>query len=431
MPDSVASHSSSNEKSLKVSLPDRIVVIGAGECAARAVAALRENGFTGSITMFGNEDALPYERPPLSKGALMNGTAPKPTIAMSEARINDLGVSFEANNAVTSVDRVARVVRTSSGQGHSYDGLLFATGARSRELPLPEMADVFTLRTLADTVRLHEAISKHSKVAIIGGGFIGLEVAASVRFLGAPVTVIELAPRLMGRAVPASVAAVLEKRHRSEGVDLRLGVGVVSMTRLNNGHVALVLTDESQVVADVVIAGVGAIPETSLAESCGLAIDNGIVADEHLQTSDPAIFAAGDCVSFPHALYDNRRVRLETWQTAHDHGALVGVNMLGGREIANTVPWFWSDQYDLTLQVVGLAVGDTTCVRIRNDGVAIEFNLDTQGRLLAASAVAMGSSVAKDIRLAKMLIAERAHPPLEALVDPTIQLKSLLSTKLS
>jgi 3-phenylpropionate/trans-cinnamate dioxygenase ferredoxin reductase component len=417
--------------------PCRVVIIGAGECAARAVSSLREQGFSGTVTMLGNEDTLPYERPPLSKGALMVDSPPKPTIAMSDARLNELGVDFEANDAAVSVDRDRRVVHTASGQAHPYDRLLFATGARSRELPLSDTDGVFTLRTLADTVRLQSALSKGSSVAIIGGGFIGLEVAASVRTIGAKVTVMELGQHVMARAVPTSVAALVENRHRAEGVDLRLEVGVEAISRTKNGGYQLTLTDSSQVVADVVVAGIGAIPETALAAACGLSVDNGIVADQYLRTSDAAIFAAGDCVNFPHPLYDNRRVRLETWQTAHDHGALVGINMLHGlgsetsQQVADTVPWFWSDQYDLTLQVTGLAIGTKTCVRIRPDGVAIEFNLDGQGRLLAASAVATGSSVAKDIRLAKMLIAQRAHPSVDSLIDPAIGLKSLLGTPAS
>jgi 3-phenylpropionate/trans-cinnamate dioxygenase ferredoxin reductase component len=338
----------------------RIVVIGAGECAARAVGALREHRFAGTITMLGNENTLPYERPPLSKGAVIGGNAPKPTVAMSEARLNELDIAFAPDDPAVSVDRAERLVLTASGQTHYYDRLLFATGARSRELPFSETFGVLTLRTVADASRLHSALSSRSTIAIIGGGFIGLEVAASVRSLGTQVIVIELGERTMGRAVPASVASLVEHRHRREGVDLRLAVGVTSISRKKNGRFCLTLTDSSQVVADVVLAGIGAIPETELAESCGLTIDNGIVADEYLRTSDPVVFAAGDCVNFPHSLYGGRRVRLEAWQTAHDHGVLAGINMLNGHQVADSVPWFWSSQYDLTISVMVLPSNSTS-----------------------------------------------------------------------
>jgi 3-phenylpropionate/trans-cinnamate dioxygenase ferredoxin reductase component len=406
----------------------RVVVVGAGECAARFISTLRELGYAGSIVLLGNEGLAPYERPPLSKRTLLEPNAPTLTVALSEDRLRELKVSFDLNDSAVSIDRSLRQVSTLNSATYTYDRLLFATGARSRPLGIDGAKHALMLRTHREALLLREALQPGAKVAVIGGGFIGLEVAASARSLGCDVTVIEVADRLMGRAVPIETAALMEHRHRHEGVQFVLGIGVESIELTTNGHPYDVhLSDGSTLQTDLVVAGIGAVPETALAAECGLDIDNGIAADQYLRTSDPFIYAAGDCVSFPHPLYGDRRMRLETWQNAHDQAVVAATNVLGGNDTAKTVPWFWSDQYDLTLQVAGLAFGASHVLRTRADGVMLQFSLDTDGRLLSAASVAEGSSAARDIRLAKMLIAQRCVVPADLLANADVSLKSLLS----
>jgi 3-phenylpropionate/trans-cinnamate dioxygenase ferredoxin reductase subunit len=261
---------------------------------------------------------------------------------------------------------------------------------------------------------------------VIGGGFIGLELAASAAALGCRVTVVELGPRLMGRGVPARVAAVMAGRHVRAGVDIRCGTGVTGLAETASG-VTITLAEGTAIEAEVVVAGVGAVPETSLAWDAGIETADGVVVDARFATSAPDVFAAGDCCRYPHPLYDGRLLRLESWRAAQEHGAAAARAMLGSTEPYEGVPWFWSDQHDYTLQVAGLASeADRDVVRVRPDGVEIWFGLAPGGRLLAAAAAGPGNSVARDIRLTEMLIARRATPDPAVLADPGVGLKSVL-----
>jgi 3-phenylpropionate/trans-cinnamate dioxygenase ferredoxin reductase subunit len=402
-----------------------IVVVGAGECGGRTALALREAGFDGSITLIGDEAQAPYERPPLSKAALTDSDAPRPTWLCAAERLTELDITFVAGRSVTAIDRARRVV-AADGAALGYDALVLATGAQPRPLPCPGGDRALLLRTFDDALRLRAELVPGRRVAIVGGGFIGLEVAASAVTRGCGVAVVEITPRLMGRAVPAPVAEVVADRHRAAGVALHCGVGVERIDTVDGEHV-VVLGDGRTVAADVVVAGVGVVPNTSLAAAAELAIDNGIRVDEQLRTSDPAIFAAGDCCSFPHPLFGGRRLRLESWRNAHDHAAVVARNALGDGVDVSAVPWFWSDQYELGLQIAGLpdaAAGEV--VRTRDDGVTLRFGLAADGRLVSVCGVAPGASVGRDVRLGEMLIARRARPDPAALADPAVNLKSLI-----
>jgi 3-phenylpropionate/trans-cinnamate dioxygenase ferredoxin reductase subunit len=264
-------------------------------------------------------------------------------------------------------------------------------------------------------------------LAVIGGGFIGLELAASARRRGCAVTVIEGLPRILSRAVPEELAEVIAARHRAEGVDLRCGSGVEAIVETAD-RIEIRLTQGEVVTADHLIVGIGAVPVTSLAASAGLAIDNGIAVNDRLQTPDPDIFAAGDCCSFPLPIYGGRRVRLEAWRNAQDQGNLAARNMLGADAAISAVPWFWTDQYDLVLQLAGLAdAGSATVRRALGDGAFVLFHLDAEGHLVAAAGIGRGNVVARDIRLAEMMIGKRAKPDPKALADPQFKLKSLLA----
>lgn len=406
---------------------NRIVIVGAGECGARAAFALREKGHDGPITLIGAEPHLPYERPPLSKDGLKEDVKPK-FVADAECYAA-AGVNVLTDAPVKAIDRGARLVALVNGGSIPYDRLLLTTGARARMLPGGDGMSprIRTLRTHADALAIRRELAPGRRLAIIGGGFIGLELAATARGLGAEVVLIEGLSRILSRGVPAEIATVVAERHRTEGVEIRCDTKIERI-EADDRQARVMLAYGEIIGADIVVIGIGAIPNTELADAAGLAIDNGIAVDATLRTSDPDIFAAGDCCSYPLCHYGDRRVRLEAWRNAQDLGTLVAGNLLGGNDTVTSVPWFWSDQYELTLQVAGLADGASATVR-RDlaDGVFILFHLDDTGRLLAASGIGPGNAIARDIRLAEMLIAAGKRPAPQALASPETKLKALLA----
>jgi len=406
-----------------------MVIVGGGECGARAAFALREGGYAGPVTVIGAEPHLPYERPPLSKEAMAADEEPAPKTIASAARLASANIVVLPDTAAEAIDPEARTVKLVDGVITHYDKLLVATGSESRHLPLagPPGGRIAYLRTFDEAVRIRRALAAQRHVVIIGGGFIGLEVAASARRRGASVTVIEALSRVLSRVVPEEIAAVVDARHRAAGVKIHCGIGVARIEE--DAHsVAITLSDGHHLGADFLLIGIGAVPVVNIAEVAGLHVANGIVVDERLRTSDPHIYAAGDCCSFPLSIYGGRRVRLESWRNAQDQGGLAARNMLGANEAISTLPWFWSDQYDLTLQIAGLPdEGKHTVRRALGDDAFILFHLADDGRLVAASGIGRGNIVAKDIRLAEMLIAERAYPDPTQLGAPGVKLKTLLA----
>jgi 3-phenylpropionate/trans-cinnamate dioxygenase ferredoxin reductase component len=406
--------------------PRAMVVVGAGVSGTRAAMAIREEGWDGPICLLGEETEHPYDRPPLSKAGLALADGPAPTPLVPEGALAAADIEHAAGVAVVGVDRGHHEVVLADGSTRPYERLLLATGARPRRLSLPGAEALLYLRDARDASELRRRLLPGARITIIGGGFLGLEVAASAVRRGCLVTVIEMADRVLTRVVPREIADVVAERHLAHGVDLRCGVGIQAITRDAAG-VVVELSDGSRVPSDVVLASVGAVPETALAEKAGLDVQNGVTVDSTLTTSDPHVLAAGDCCSFPIEVYDGRRMRLEAWRNAQDQGEHAAKVMLGSDLPFGRVPWFWSDQYELSLQIAGLPdAGNTHVTRARGDGVILRFVLDDSGRLVATSAIGEGNTVAKDIRLAEMLIELRAVPDPGALADPSVSLKSLL-----
>ena len=406
-----------------------MLIVGAGECGGRAALTLRERSYDGPVTLVGDERHLPYERPPLSKDAMVSEAEPSPKLVGDREHFAGRRIECVTGTSAISIDRAARRVTLGGGEALPYDKLLLATGATPRKLPLPgaDSARCAYLRTYDDALRIRSALKAGSHVAILGGGFIGLEIAASARKRGASVTVIEALPRILTRGVPEAIAHIVDARHRREGVTLACGKALLALRETASG-IEIALADGGAIAADLLIIGIGAVPVTKLAQGAGLTIENGIAVDAQLRTSDPDIYAAGDCCSFPVAVYGGRRARLECWRNAQDQGGLAARNMLGAGERASSVPWFWSDQYDLTLQIAGLPdEGTQTVRRDLSEDSFILFHLAADGRLVAASGIARGNAVAKDIRLAEMLIAKGAKPDPAALAQPGVKLKSLLA----
>jgi 3-phenylpropionate/trans-cinnamate dioxygenase ferredoxin reductase subunit len=399
-----------------------MVIVGGGMAGARAIVSLRANGYQGPVTLVSEETLLPYDRPPLSKAMLTDEQEPQPVYLLDESMIASLNASFIRGTRAVGIERKGKALMLEDGRAIAYDKLLIATGAKPRHLSIQGGELAYTLRDFADGDHLRSRLRASASAAIIGGGFIGLEVAASARKLGCRVTLIEAQPRILMRGVPEEIASVVHARHVEEGVAMEVGTALQSVE--TDG---VMLADGRKVMAEIVIAGIGAAPEIALAQQAGLTIDNGIACDAALCTSDPDIYASGDCCSFPHGLFGNKRMRLEAWRNATDQANVATGNMLGGSKNYLAVPWFWSDQYDLSLQIAGSpADGVTTVRRQLGDEAFVIFHLDAHGRLVAASGIGKGNAIAREVKLAEMLIARQATPTASALADPAVQLKALL-----
>ncbi|MDX3926277.1 MAG: FAD-dependent oxidoreductase [Shinella sp.] len=394
-----------------------IAIVGAGEAGTRAAFALREAGFAGPVALVGTEPHLPYERPPLSKP--LDGVVQMKTICSAEA-FKAAGIDYFPGVSVMQIDTARRHLLLGDGRTVGYDRLLLATGARPRRLACPGAERALDFRTFADAAGVFSRMNAGGSVAIVGGGLIGMELAAVLRGKGVAVSVIEMASKPLGRAVPARFAARLHARHREAGVQFRLGQGVAEIT-----PDAVVLADGTRVAGDIVVSAVGVVPNIELAETAGLATGDGILTDATLRTSDPHIFAAGDCA----AVYQpgGGHIRFESWRNARSQAETAARNMAGANETFAAVPWFWSDQYDLGLQVAGLPhLGYQNVLRPAEEG-ELEFYLDG-GRLVAAAGLGTGNSLAKDIKLAEMLIAAGISPDPAVLADPSVSLKALLKS---
>ncbi len=331
------------------------VIVGAGECGARAAFALREKGFDGTITLIGNETHPPYERPPLSKEVMLSGAGPKLVAAVeryAEARIDLL-----LGRTALEIDRAGKCVLLADGTAIPYDRLLLATGARPRPLPgVVHGGRVVTLRTHDDAMHIREYLAKGKHVAILGGGFIGLEIAATMRAAGRRVTVVEAVDRLLGRAVAPVIASHVRQRLAEIGVRVLTGTTVARLEGENGHVVAAVTSTGERLPAGMVIIGVGVVPNVELAGTAGIATANGIRVDQQMRTSAPGVLAIGDAASYRH-WFTGADVRLESVQNATDHARLAARTILGHDDSYSAVPWFWSDIGDMKLQMVGLALG--------------------------------------------------------------------------
>ena len=336
---------------------DRIVVVGASLAGLRAVETLRRESFTGGITLIGDEPQLPYDRPPLSKQFLSGVWDEERFTLRKPDAYDELDLDVRLGVRATALNLDAREVALEGGERVPYDGLIIATGARPRTLPgQPDLEGIFTLRTLADARALRVAFDQRPRVAVVGAGFIGAEVAATARTLDLEVTLVEMLPVPMERALGMEMGAALAEMHRDHGVDLRLGVAVEAIA--GEGRVErLRLSDGAEVAADVVVVGVGVRPNTEWLEGSGLTIHDGVRCDATCNVGVPNVYAAGDVCRWRHDLF-GEELRLEHWANAADQGPAAARNLLLGPEGAGPfapVPYFWSDQYDVSINYVGYA----------------------------------------------------------------------------
>jgi 3-phenylpropionate/trans-cinnamate dioxygenase ferredoxin reductase subunit len=401
-------------------LDDTFVIVGASHAAAQAVDSLRREGHPGRLVLVGDEPGLPYQRPPLSKKCLAGERDADRLWIRPAAFYEQRGVELLPGRRAMRLDAAARVVELDDGRRLGYRKLLLATGARARRMDVPgaDLDGVHALRTLADVEAIRRDLAPGGRAVIVGAGYIGLECAASLAGFGMSVTVIEVAERVMSRVVAPDMSAFYAARHRAHGVEVLLRRQVTAFEGV--GHVRAVrCADNSLYPADVVIVGIGIRPNVELAADAGIACDNGIAVDEHCETSDPDVFAIGDCASFPSQRY-GRRIRLESVDNAFEQARTAAANLCGRPVIHDKVPWFWSDQYDLKLQIVGLAEGyDHVVLRGDPDSLAFACCYLRGDELLALDAV----NDNRDFMPARRLVAERARFDLGRLADPATPLR--------
>jgi 3-phenylpropionate/trans-cinnamate dioxygenase ferredoxin reductase subunit len=397
----------------------RVVIVGAGQAGAALAARLRTLGHQGEIVMLGDEPAPPYQRPPLSKAYLLGEMEEDRLWLRTPEFWEENGVTLRLGQAVSALDPGAKTV-TVGGEVLAYDQLALTTGSAPRTLPATiggGLDGVFTVRTLADVDAMRAEFRPGARVIIVGGGYIGLEAAAVASKLGLQVTVLEMAPRILQRVAAPETSAHVAALHRAHGVTVLEETGLDRLegdTRVTGAR----LKDGRVLPADFVIIGVGIIPNTQLAEAAGIAIDNGIATDAMGRTSDPAIWAAGDCASFP---WQGGRLRLESVGNAIDMGEAVAANMLGANLPYEAKPWFWSDQYDLKLQIAGLNAGYDRIITRKGEGEAVSFWYYRGDRLLAVDAM----NDARAYMVGKRLI-EAGRSPAPDTIATAPDLKALL-----
>jgi 3-phenylpropionate/trans-cinnamate dioxygenase ferredoxin reductase subunit len=399
------------------------IIAGAGQAGGWAATGMRQAGFEGRILLIGEEPWRPYERPPLSKAVLTDEPEPPITYFHTAERYAEQRIELLLGTAVEELDPAAHCVRLADGQRLHYDRLLLTVGGRARHLPIHGGDNALYLRTIEDARRIRARLGSARRVICIGAGVIGLEIASSACKRGAQVTVLEALPRAMGRSVSPEGAQFIETLHRDAGVVLHFGVIVDAIDRSAAGELHVACRGGGTFTADLVIAGVGMQRNLALAETAGLALEGGIVVDEFGRTSMPDVYAAGDVTAFHHPLF-NRRLRLESWRHAQNHGIAVGKAMCGEQTPYDDIPWFWTDQHGVNLQVAGLpADAVRTIVRANAPpGVFTAVHLAEDGSVIGVTA----ANNPREIRAGQALIKARCRVDETSLADPAIPLQKLI-----
>ena len=397
-----------------------MVIIGAGHAAGQAAASLRQEGFDGEIVIFGDEPHIPYQRPPLSKQYLSGEQGIERVYLRPEKFYADKDITVHTSARITSIDTQAQTVSAEDGSTIDYEKLLIATGSRPRELNIPgsELAGIHYLRTIADVDAIRAEFAPGKKLVIVGGGYIGLEVASVGIEAGLEVHVLEMEERILQRVTTPEMSAYYHQLHEGRGVHIHTSTMVSGFS--GTERISAVQCGDQEFAADLAVIGIGIIPNVEVAQAAGIECDNGIVVDDHCCTSDPYIYAAGDCTNHPNPIMD-RRLRLESVPNAMEQARVAVSNMLDGDKVYAAVPWFWSDQYELKLQMVGFSAdGDSSVVRgSKADNQFAVFYL-ADGKVVAVDAV----NSPKEFMVCKQLYGKAVDE--SALADSSVELKTLL-----
>lgn len=403
----------------------KIVVIGAGPAAVGAALGAKQQDPSAEVVLLSDEHCEPYEKPPLSKAVLTGKATPHDAPIAGPMGVAGHDVALRLETRAANIDRAARAVTTGDGARIPYDALVIATGATARILPLlsDEQDGIYYLRTINDSLALKSHLGESRSILVVGGGLIGLEVAASAAELGLKTTVLEIAPRILSRVCDPETSALVHAQHVEHGVDIRLSTAIDDVRPSEDGGFTVATSDGGTIDADLIVVGTGATPDDQLARMAGLAAEDGIIVDEHCRTSDPAIFAAGDCTRFPGP---HGPVRLENWRHAQEQGAVAGRNAAGGDAAYAVAPSYWSEQYDLYIQGAGWPIAEPS-QRVRRPlagGATILFELDG-----AHLTHVVGINAQRDVAMARRLIERRVPVDPAALADPAKPLAAMLKAK--
>lgn len=407
---------------------ETVAIVGAGQAGGEVATLLRQHRYPGRIILFGDEGVLPYMRPPLSKSFFAGEASADSLIYKAQIAYDNADVELRLGRRAAAIDRRGKRLSLQSGESVGYDKLVIATGGRARKLDVPgaELGNIFYLRTIADATLLQPQLIAGRRLVIVGGGYVGLEVAAVAVKRGLNVTVLEGAPRVLARVTAPEVSAFYERYHRAAGVEIRTRVTVNGFTaRAGSADVgAAQCQDGREIAADFVLIGIGLVPNAELAEAAGLAVDDGVIVDDAARTSDPDIFAIGDCARHARHGFLDRKIRLESVPNALEQARAAAAAIAGKPIPPAAAPWFWSDQYDLKLQMAGVSDGyDELAIRGSTEGASfIAFYL-RQGQLIAADAINRPS----EFMASKRLIGDRIKASAEELADEAVSLKSLIA----
>ena len=400
-----------------------VVIIGASHAAAEAISTLRKKGWQGTISLIGDEPLLPYQRPPLSKAYYKGEVEAEKLLLKKPQFYNDASIDLYLGRTAESINRDSKHVVLDGGEKIPYDKLIIATGTRARLLPIEgaDLPNIYTLRTIADVDFIKQNLNSGSKLLIVGGGYIGLEVAASAVKQGVEVVVLEAMDRVLARVTSPAVSEFYQKRHADEGVDIRLGTTLSKFAASEAGGKAI-FADGEALEFDAAIIGIGVLPNSEIAEVAGLNCDNGILVDEYTSTSDPDIYAIGDCSNHPSFIYD-RRIRLESVPNAVAQARTAAQAICGENIRYDQVPWFWSDQYDVKLQTAGLLTGYDSAI-VRGDLNSQKFSIFYlfNGKLLAIDAI----NSPAEFMIAKKLIVAGTLLDVDKIQDIAMPIKELL-----
>ena len=408
-------------------MSETVVIVGAGHAAGQTAASLRQKGFSGRIIMIGDEDWVPYQRPPLSKAYLAGELDTERLFFKPEKFWPEHDIETILGVHVDAIDAAAKTLTLSNGHSVQYDKLVLATGSRARELPIPgnELHGVHYLRNIDDVEKIQPAFKAGARLVIVGGGYIGLEVAAVGRKKGLDVTVLETENRVMNRVVATEISDFFQQMHTHEGVKLELGRRVKEIQG-DEKVTSVKCADGFSVATDICIIGIGIIPNTEVAAAAGIKCSNGIVVDEYCQSSDPDIFAAGDCTRHPNPIL-GRHLRLESVHNAIEQGKTVAASIVGTPVAYAQVPWFWSDQYNVKLQIVGITEGyDQFVIRGKPDERSFAAFYLQNGKLLAVDAI----NSPREFMLGKKLVAAGARFDIAELGDADKDFKELATAAL-
>jgi 3-phenylpropionate/trans-cinnamate dioxygenase ferredoxin reductase subunit len=401
------------------------IIVGASHAAAQLAPSLRQEGWEGKIVVIGDESYLPYQRPPLSKGFMVGDKTVDDLLIRKQALYDKFDVEFKLGVIVESIDRANKTITLNNGENLNYDKLALCTGSRVRKVPLPgsDLPGVHYLRDLNDVENIKAGILAGNKAVIIGGGYIGLETAASLKAMGMDVTILEMAPRVLARVTAPELSEFYTRVHLEEGVNIQTGVAVSEIQGEAKAE-RVVCADGSVFEADLIVIGVGIIPNVELAEAAGLAVENGVIVDEFASTCDPDIVAAGDCANHLNELY-GIRLRLESVPNATEQAKSAAASLCGKKKEYKALPWFWSDQYDLKLQIAGLSQGyDNVVIRGDKDTgrsfVAFYFK---DGKLISADCV----NRPQEFMMSKKIITEGVAVDPERLANEAIAPKEMLN----